>query len=164
MWENNFRASYLSEFSIDLNGARIAQLAVCWARCPGWCSVAGLTFLWASSRGDFSLELAWALSDESINRGLVCAHVFHRMDSKDHNTQVLDGQMPHPACTTQEDGMWLWPWIKVTGELRKLQCKLSHKAHNQLNGIGVLLRLVGLMNLILFLSHPVRIFMGENPA
>ena len=32
-------------------------------------------------------------SDESINRGLVCAymHFFHRTDSKDPDVHVLDG-------------------------------------------------------------------------
>ena len=40
-----------------LNGARIAQSVVCWARCPAWCSIAGSNFLWASGRGDFSLEV-----------------------------------------------------------------------------------------------------------
>ena len=32
------------------------------------------------------------LSDESINRALVCAHMhFHRTDSKDPDVHVLDG-------------------------------------------------------------------------
>ena len=31
------------------------------------------------------------LLDESIDRGLVCAHVFHRTDSKDSDIHVLDG-------------------------------------------------------------------------
>ena len=31
------------------------------------------------------------LSDESINRGLVCTHAFHRTDSKDPDVHVLDG-------------------------------------------------------------------------
>ena len=32
------------------------------------------------------------LSDESINGGLVCAHMrFHRTDSKDPDVHVLDG-------------------------------------------------------------------------
>ena len=37
----------------DCMGAGIAQSVVCWARCPVWCSVAGLNLLWVSSRGDF---------------------------------------------------------------------------------------------------------------
>ena len=36
-------------------GAKIAQLVVCWAHYPVWCSVAGSILLWASGRGDFSL-------------------------------------------------------------------------------------------------------------
>ena len=40
-----------------VKGAGIAQSAVCWAHCPAWCSCMGLILLWASSRGDFPLEL-----------------------------------------------------------------------------------------------------------
>ena len=36
-------------------GAQIAQLVVCWACCPAWCSITGLTLFWAFDRGDFSL-------------------------------------------------------------------------------------------------------------
>ena len=47
--------------------------------------------------GIFPLDLKWVqapspkttLSDESINRGLVCA--FHRTNSKDSDIHVLDG-------------------------------------------------------------------------
>ena len=32
------------------------------------------------------------LSDESTNRGLVCAHLFHGMDAKDPDIHVLGGE------------------------------------------------------------------------
>ena len=58
-------------------GTGIAQLVMCWACCPVWCSVACSTLLWASSRGDFSLGVNMGsdsipqktLSDDSINQG-----------------------------------------------------------------------------------------------
>ena len=67
-----------------------------WARCPqrrGFDPPLGKFF----GRGDFSLGGNMGsnsippktLSDESINRDLVCA--FHRMDSKDPDVHVLDG-------------------------------------------------------------------------
>ena len=43
-----------------LTGARAAQSVVCWAHCPVWCSFIGLTLLWASGRGDFSLGVNMA--------------------------------------------------------------------------------------------------------
>ena len=38
-------------------GTGIAQLVVCWARCPAWCKVAGSTLLWSSRRGNFSIAV-----------------------------------------------------------------------------------------------------------
>ena len=32
--------------SLQSLGVGIAQLVVCWARCPAWCSVMGLILLW----------------------------------------------------------------------------------------------------------------------
>ena len=82
------------------------QIGICsvgrvWARCPqrrGFDPPLG-TF---SVEGIFPLELTWVQtpfppktpSDESINRGLVCAYAymhFHRTDSKDPDVHVLDG-------------------------------------------------------------------------
>ena len=71
---------------------RNSSLVVCWAWCPAWSSVVGLILLWGgffSGRGNFPLELTRVLTphplplppptpslwDESINRGLVCAHM-----------------------------------------------------------------------------------------
>ena len=67
-----------------LIGAGIAQPTVCWVRCSARCSIAVSTLLWASGRGDFfPLELPWVLTpfpeirfDESINQGIVCAHMY----------------------------------------------------------------------------------------
>ena len=39
-------------------GAKNAQLAVCWSRCPAWCSITGSTLFWASGRKDFSLGVS----------------------------------------------------------------------------------------------------------
>ena len=76
----------LSPFSPLTLGAGIAQLVVCWIRCPVWCSVAGYmcknltqngepqgyscgmqkkkkkSLLWASGRGDFSLGVNMVLT------------------------------------------------------------------------------------------------------
>ena len=63
------------------NGA----VVVCWARCPVWCSVVGSILLWGEffwhrgffpwSYNGFWLHSPKTLSDESINQGLVCAHM-----------------------------------------------------------------------------------------
>ena len=72
------------QFLFHWYGGWNSSLVVCWAHCPAWCSVVGLILLWGEffRRGDFSLEWTWVLtpfpknsSDESINRGLVCAHI-----------------------------------------------------------------------------------------
>ena len=73
---------YTTELYIWM-GAGITQSVVCWARCPAWCSGMGSILLLASSKGDFSLGINMGsdsipqktLSDESINRGLVCARM-----------------------------------------------------------------------------------------
>ena len=65
-----------------MSGARIARFGRVWARCPqrhGFNSPLGTFF----GRGDFSLGVNMGsnsippktLSDERINRGLVCAHM-----------------------------------------------------------------------------------------
>ena len=66
------------------------------------------------------------LLDESINRGLVCAHAFHCMDSKDPDIPVPDRWMPasktYPACTIHEDRMWLPLW----SDKKRLHTQKSH--------------------------------------
>ena len=95
-----------------LYGAGIAQWVVCWARCPAWCSVAGSTFLWASSRGGFPVELAQVLTPFPRNsfgweykpRCSLCTHAFQYTDSKDPDTDVLDRWTP---AAEHEDIKWL---------------------------------------------------------
>ena len=71
---------------------RNSLLVVCWARCPAWASV---SWVWSSSgrifsgRGDFPLELTWALTPFPPNsfgwgytlRSSLSTHAFHRSDS-----------------------------------------------------------------------------------
>ena len=92
-WECRKRRSYTPK------GGRNSSVGSAWARCPqrrGFDPPLG-TF---SGRGDFSLGVNMGsnsipprtLSDESINRGLVCAHMHSiTRDSKDPNIHVLDG-------------------------------------------------------------------------
>ena len=56
------------------HGAGIAQLEVCWAHYPAWCSSRGSNLLWTSQHS-FRLHSPKTLSDENINQGLVCAHM-----------------------------------------------------------------------------------------
>ena len=69
-----------------LVGVRIAPSAVCWVRCPAWCSVAGLNLLWDSDRADIFIG-ATMVSDSIPNtfgqeynkpRSSLCTHAFHR--------------------------------------------------------------------------------------
>ena len=119
---------------------------MCWVHCPEWCSIAGSILLWASGRGDFSLRanmgsdsIPQKLSDEIINRGLVCAyiHSIARTQSKDPDIHILDRWMPakktktkkkaHPACTIHADGMWLPLWF----DYKTVTCaKISPKMVN----------------------------------
>ena len=112
-------------------GARIAQLVVCWARCPAWRSSAGLTLCWASSRGDYPLAVNMGSASippppskkkkkssfgwEYRPKSSLCAHAFHRTDSKDPDIHVIDKWIPAtktpPACTVHEDRMWLPLWL-----------------------------------------------------
>ena len=105
-----------------LSGCRNSSLVVCCLmQCRRFDTLPGRIFLVEKI---FPLELTWVLtpvprtlSDESINRGLVCAHMHSiaRTDSKDREIHVLDGCIPatktHPACTTHEDGMGLPQWL-----------------------------------------------------
>ena len=77
-WSRDLKTGTLWE------GAGIAQSVVCWARCPAWCSVVGSVLLWASGRRDFPLGVNMGSDsiphqkpflDDSINRGLVYAHM-----------------------------------------------------------------------------------------
>ena len=56
MWCSAFTAESLS--SDEALEARIAQLVVCWARCPARCSIVGLTLLLASDGRDYSLGVS----------------------------------------------------------------------------------------------------------
>ena len=62
-----------------ITGPGTAQSVVCWACCPAWCSIMGSILLWTSGKGCFSFGVNMGSpkspSDESINRGLVCAHM-----------------------------------------------------------------------------------------
>ena len=93
LWQELRRVLLYSE-----SGGRNSSVGSAWARCPqrrGFDPPLG-TF---SGRGDFSLGVNMGSnsippktpSDESINRGLVCTHAFHRTDSKDPDVHVLDG-------------------------------------------------------------------------
>ena len=105
------------------HGVRIAQSVVCWAHCLVWCRVAGWNLLWASGRGDFfPLELTWtpfplnSFGWEYKPMSSLCTHAFHCTDTKEPDVHVLDGWMPatkktHPACTIQEDRIWLPVWL-----------------------------------------------------
>ena len=120
-----------SERNQSVSGATTAQLVVCWARCPAWCSIAGLIFFWASGRRDF-LELIWVLTPfPQISfgwgyklRSSPCTRAFHCTDSKQPDVYVLDGWMPttktYPACTIHEDRMWLPHWTKKTVTYTKI--------------------------------------------
>ena len=64
------------------SGSGIAQPAVCWARCPAWCSVVGSSLLSASGWGEFSFRVNMgsdAIPQNSFGwehyRGLVCSHI-----------------------------------------------------------------------------------------
>ena len=96
--------------------AGIAQSVVCWARCPAWCSAAGLTLLWVSCRGDFSLEVNVGSDSAPWNsfgweykpRSSLCTHAVHRTDSNYPGIYVLDGWIQAKntsACTIHEDKM-----------------------------------------------------------
>ena len=91
---------HTGDLEIDtLMGAGIAQLVVLGLAVHG---VAGSILLWGHFlvEGIFPLELTWVQtpippktpSDESINRGLVCAHMhFIARTQKDPDVHVLDG-------------------------------------------------------------------------
>ena len=114
-----------------------SSLVVCRAHCPAWCSVMGSIVFWGkffSGRGFFPLELTWVLFPKNSfgweykPRSSLCTHAFHRMDSKDPDSHVLDGWMlatkTHPACTIHErlphlefwlsaqGGCWFWPFVQ----------------------------------------------------
>ena len=70
------------------------------------------------------------LSDESINRGLVCGHMHSKAQTqKNPDFHVLDGWMPatktHPTCTIYEDGMWRGVMVGL-----KTNTKISPKGVN----------------------------------
>ena len=84
----------------EQSGAGIAELVVCWGRCPACCSVVDSVLLWGeffSGRGDFSLGVNMGsdsippktLSDENVNRSLVCTHMHSIARTPD--IHVLDG-------------------------------------------------------------------------
>ena len=88
-------------------GAGIAQSVVWRASCLMWYITAGSTLLWASGRGDFSLELTWVLTPYLKNsfrqeyklRSSLYTHALHHTDSKDPDIHVLDKNTPsmhHP--------------------------------------------------------------------
>ena len=61
---------------------RNSSVSSVWARCLAQCSVVGSILPWSEVEGIFRLELTWVLTpfpktllDESINQGLVCAHM-----------------------------------------------------------------------------------------
>ena len=119
-----------SPFSLSINlslftivfGAGIAQSAVCWARCPAWCSVTGSILLCGSG---FPLELTWVLTPFPKNsfgweyklRSSLCTYAFHRTDSKYPDIHVLDGWMPATKHIQHAPSMkmecdYLYGWIK----------------------------------------------------
>ena len=95
---------------------------------PVWCSIADLNLLWAFVEGiiPLDLELTWFLtpispktpSDESINQGLVCAHMhFITRTQKDPDICILDGWMVATKTHRHAPSMkmecdYLCGWIK----------------------------------------------------
>ena len=116
-------------------GAGIAQLVVCWAGCPAWCSVMGLIVLWGEffqQKDFFPLELTWDLTPFPQNsfgfeykpRSSLCIHAFQLTGSRDPDIYVLEGWMlatkTHPACTIHKDGIWLLQLLdSKSGHIRK---------------------------------------------
>ena len=95
-----------------------------WARCPQ-CRGFDPPLGTLSGRGDFSLGVNMGSnsippktpSDESINRGLVCAHMHFITWTQKILTFMIDGWMPatktHPACTIHKTECdYLNGWIK----------------------------------------------------
>ena len=95
----------------DARGGRNSSVGSAWARCPqrhGFDPPLG-TF---SGRGDFSLGVNMGSnsippktpSDESINRGLVCAHM-HFIARTQKILTFMPATKTHPTRTIHEDGM-----------------------------------------------------------
>ena len=88
-------------------GAGIAQSKVCWACCPAWSITMASILLTASGRRDFPLELTQILTpfpkktllDDSINRGLVCAHTLSIAQLKRSWHSCPCWQQKHPQHT-----------------------------------------------------------------
>ena len=122
-----------------LSGTRIAQSVVCRACCPAWCSVAGSTLLWFSSRGDFFLGVNMG-SDSIPSKNSfrweykltssLCTYAFHCMDSNDPDIHVLDGWMLTTKKHTQHA-----PSTKMvaTTSMVGLKKKKKKKGHNRDN-------------------------------
>ena len=128
-------------------GAGIARWVVCWAHCRCVMQRRGFDPLLRKSfpvEGIFPLELTWVLTPFPQNsfgweyepRTGLCTHTLHRTDSKDPDIHVLDGWVPatktHPACTIDEDGMWLSLWLdfifkKTTKNQQQQQQQRPHR-------------------------------------
>ena len=117
-YKQTLYSSFLSPDLVLHLGPGIAQWVVCWARCPAWCSDAGLNLLGASGRRDFSLGVNMVLTPSPQNSfgweykpRLVCAHIH----SIAHTQKILDrwrlATKIHPACTVHEDKIWLPLWL-----------------------------------------------------
>ena len=100
--------------------AGIGQPLVYWDRCPAWCNVVDSTVLVEEI---FPLELTWVLTSHPKNpfgweykpRSSVCTHAFHRADTEDPDTHVLDGWMlaaktpsKHPSIKTECGYLYGW--------------------------------------------------------
>ena len=92
-------------------GARIAQSVMCWAL---WCGVAGLNFLCASNRGDFSLgvnmiygsispKLFRMITSIDWDLSSPCTHAFHRRLKRSLHScprRVNSSKKPKPKQST----------------------------------------------------------------
>ena len=54
-WHLTLPLNCVNLYIVDSFVARVAQSAVCWARCPVWCSITCLNLFWAFIRWGFSL-------------------------------------------------------------------------------------------------------------
>ena len=114
-----------------------AQSVVFWAPCTARCSVAGSNLLWASGRGDCSLVVNMSSessprngnSNESIYRGLVCAHTHSFARTKKNlpfmskTFECRQQKYTQHAPFTKTECDYLYGWIKERPHTQKFQPK-----------------------------------------